>query len=115
MIRRPPRSTLFPYTTLFRSVVGPHGASRNDERVVIPGGDLGYALLNSEGLSRVDVAVHGLGFAGLQTDDVDRRTRLLDCLLRLCEFDLLGTHRSHEYGDFAAFKLIGHRGLLSEH
>src|SRR2546429_5209622 len=24
MIRRPPRSTLFPYTTLFRSVVLPH-------------------------------------------------------------------------------------------
>src|SRR3712207_6854761 len=25
MIRRPPRSTLFPYTTLFRSRQGPHG------------------------------------------------------------------------------------------
>src|SRR2546430_8911107 len=25
MIRRPPRSTLFPYTTLFRSVVAAHG------------------------------------------------------------------------------------------
>src|SRR5258707_5452123 len=25
MIRRPPRSTLFPYTTLFRSQVGPAG------------------------------------------------------------------------------------------
>src|SRR2546423_14438585 len=25
MIRRPPRSTLFPYTTLFRSVPGPAG------------------------------------------------------------------------------------------
>src|SRR3712207_7481504 len=25
MIRRPPRSTLFPYTTLFRSVLGPDG------------------------------------------------------------------------------------------
>src|SRR3712207_6867478 len=25
MIRRPPRSTLFPYTTLFRSVVARHG------------------------------------------------------------------------------------------
>src|SRR5256885_2548476 len=25
MIRRPPRSTLFPYTTLFRSVTGPDG------------------------------------------------------------------------------------------
>src|SRR2546425_8186470 len=24
MIRRPPRSTLFPYTTLFRSVISPH-------------------------------------------------------------------------------------------
>src|SRR2546427_6582655 len=26
MIRRPPRSTLFPYTTLFRSAVAIHGA-----------------------------------------------------------------------------------------
>src|SRR5260370_1085208 len=28
MIRRPPRSTLFPYTTLFRSQCPPHGSSR---------------------------------------------------------------------------------------
>src|SRR2546430_7307498 len=28
MIRRPPRSTLFPYTTLFRSVVGVRGEDR---------------------------------------------------------------------------------------
>src|SRR2546422_5270494 len=28
MIRRPPRSTLFPYTTLFRSSVGHRGVSR---------------------------------------------------------------------------------------
>src|SRR5258707_7961303 len=27
MIRRPPRSTLFPYTTLFRSSAGPHRSS----------------------------------------------------------------------------------------
>src|SRR5258707_15776548 len=31
MIRRPPRSTLFPYTTLFRSVVGV-GAGKADAR-----------------------------------------------------------------------------------
>src|SRR2546422_8503089 len=33
MIRRPPRSTLFPYTTLFRSDdrLGPAGAFRTDE------------------------------------------------------------------------------------
>src|SRR2546430_9491169 len=29
MIRRPPRSTLFPYTTLFRSLL--HGAHREEE------------------------------------------------------------------------------------
>src|SRR3712207_7621256 len=30
MIRRPPRSTLFPYTTLFRSVVEAHEAGPGD-------------------------------------------------------------------------------------
>src|SRR5689334_23924211 len=44
MIRRPPRSTLFPYTTLFRSVAFPDGglysAGTALERVValLPGG-----------------------------------------------------------------------------
>src|SRR2546430_13776065 len=35
MIRRPPRSTLFPYTTLFRSVLGsiPHGAAMGADLV----------------------------------------------------------------------------------
>src|SRR3712207_7422310 len=38
MIRRPPRSTLFPYTTLFRSSVDDHGtaslpAIRRDQRL----------------------------------------------------------------------------------
>src|SRR5690348_17781307 len=36
MIRRPPRSTLFPYTTLFRSA-----AERRDERAQQPGEDVG--------------------------------------------------------------------------
>src|SRR3712207_7971902 len=31
MIRRPPRSTLFPYTTLFRSETGEHDRHRTDE------------------------------------------------------------------------------------
>src|SRR5438477_4907753 len=34
MIRRPPRSTLFPYTTLFRSVI-PEPAIRVDEPVFV--------------------------------------------------------------------------------
>src|SRR3712207_8156369 len=33
MIRRPPRSTLFPYTTLFRSAGEPHPAERRKEQL----------------------------------------------------------------------------------
>src|SRR3989449_7466531 len=33
MIRRPPRSTLFPYTTLFRSLGGARGAEQRLRRV----------------------------------------------------------------------------------
>src|SRR5438874_9704766 len=36
MIRRPPRSTLFPYTTLFRSRLGVHAGLRRD--AVVPVG-----------------------------------------------------------------------------
>src|SRR5687768_17925665 len=36
MIRRPPRSTLFPYTTLFRSVLGPDLAA--DALELVPRG-----------------------------------------------------------------------------
>src|SRR2546423_8764724 len=39
MIRRPPRSTLFPYTTLFRSVHGPL------EKFLELGGDRGERIL----------------------------------------------------------------------
>src|SRR5690349_24513761 len=44
MIRRPPRSTLFPYTTLFRSVVGASGrASRAALARRVPGDAAGAA------------------------------------------------------------------------
>src|SRR2546427_8191136 len=45
MIRRPPRSTLFPYTTLFRSVIGGlamGNSSTGDYGNVVPG-DPGYS------------------------------------------------------------------------
>src|SRR3712207_7630433 len=38
MIRRPPRSTLFPYTTLFRSVDGRAGPPQGHPRRPRPGG-----------------------------------------------------------------------------
>src|SRR3712207_7833130 len=45
MIRRPPRSTLFPYTTLFRSAHGalPHEGRRQLAGVVVEGVDAGGA------------------------------------------------------------------------
>src|SRR5438552_12884200 len=44
MIRRPPRSTLFPYTTLFRSATPP-GAGRPAAPVCVPRRGRGRALL----------------------------------------------------------------------
>src|SRR3712207_8045242 len=41
MIRRPPRSTLFPYTTLFRSVEEAFGGTRSDRGQAGRGGPLG--------------------------------------------------------------------------
>src|SRR5256885_8321863 len=46
MIRRPPRSTLFPYTTLFRSIIGPAQA---DLAVL----QIGHAYDQAGGFSRV--------------------------------------------------------------
>src|SRR5437867_10744583 len=41
MIRRPPRSTLFPYTTLFRSAVGARVAEREPQRIRLDQGSIG--------------------------------------------------------------------------
>src|SRR2546427_3552103 len=45
MIRRPPRSTLFPYTTLFRSLVEAHGVLDRLRRDVLPARRLQQVLL----------------------------------------------------------------------
>src|SRR2546426_8608031 len=57
MIRRPPRSTLFPYTTLFRSIVSALGGSR-----VQIGGPTGafvvivYAIVQKHGVDGLAAA-----------------------------------------------------------
>src|SRR5690349_22420158 len=57
MIRRPPRSTLFPYTTLFRSV--------NSARTQSPLGDLESSTLAKQQVARgcTDVLKDDLGVA----------------------------------------------------
>src|SRR2546427_12227812 len=54
MIRRPPRSTLFPYTTLFRSLGGAHGAGGDVDAPAVQAlhGDLeAFALAAQQVLS----------------------------------------------------------------
>src|SRR3712207_6856204 len=53
MIRRPPRSTLFPYTTLFRSLGGASGQGG-----VPPGGALGLLLRLRNGGGRREHLAH---------------------------------------------------------
>src|SRR5438067_6231494 len=77
MIRRPPRSTLFPYTTLFRSEVDPVGVrdavlrprrARSDPRVVVL-----QAAADAEGLRGIEgdpVVLAG--------GDVDRKSTRLN-------------------------------------
>src|SRR5260221_4038546 len=48
MIRRPPRSTLFPYTTLFRSVHDQAAVAGQADDVVLRAGDLGANCRRSE-------------------------------------------------------------------
>src|SRR3712207_8210401 len=50
MIRRPPRSTLFPYTTLFRSSVYDLRLSMSGKGLPA-GSETGYALLDEQGIS----------------------------------------------------------------
>src|SRR2546421_2397334 len=62
MIRRPPRSTLFPYTTLFRSTTA-YIAVGNTLLVVVLGAMAGYAFawLDFPGRDWAFVGVIGLG------------------------------------------------------
>src|SRR2546429_3484608 len=72
MIRRPPRSTLFPYTTLFRSLVG------NQHMLVKFAGRAGVGdmaarhwcdLLILEGIALQVVASHGIPTANTRSEE----------------------------------------------
>src|SRR5260370_9473823 len=73
MIRRPPRSTLFPYTTLFRSVLAAEPGTRND---VLNTEAFKVGCYVGNGEIGLDVAIHDLLTAceesGLVKDDGER-------------------------------------------
>src|SRR5256714_14689865 len=76
MIRRPPRSTLFPYTTLFRSTPGYAlvGAGNRVERVITRG----RVALRARGAGRN--VVRGLGVTGLVGREGGRRRVAADAV-----------------------------------
>src|SRR2546422_9764854 len=87
MIRRPPRSTLFPYTTLFRSRDRGHVLERVPEGRILRGERL---HLEREGVDRfLLVGNHALevlhGRGELVPQAVGERGEVLDTLLALLE------------------------------
>src|SRR2546422_9166029 len=69
MIRRPPRSTLFPYTTLFRSLLAAEGAPAGG-----PGGDL--VGRHGPGVGIVGVLAEGAVGAAVAAEVGDRQEDL---------------------------------------
>src|SRR3712207_7495862 len=67
MIRRPPRSTLFPYTTLFRSV------HRGQHAQVVAGADLAVRAAVAEEAAGLDLGqgaeVGGEGVVGVRSEE----------------------------------------------
>src|SRR3712207_7474956 len=85
MIRRPPRSTLFPYTTLFRSRVALRAELEAlllglpDAEARLTGPAVEPRVLVGPQPERVDVeAARALGVARRDSDEVDRKSTRLN-------------------------------------
>src|SRR3712207_8637158 len=102
MIRRPPRSTLFPYTTLFRSLGGPVEVEpallgRAD---AVLGADAAAQLRDDGEDGAVDVFVLGVGRSEEHTSELQSRQYLVCRLLlekknHLLSLFLLQIGRAH--------------------
>src|SRR3712207_7385126 len=80
MIRRPPRSTLFPYTTLFRSRGGHTGEAVTlhdaGEALALAGAGHVDLLAGGEGVDG-ELLAHGVG-GGVSGADLDRKSTRLN-------------------------------------
>src|SRR3712207_7163872 len=80
MIRRPPRSTLFPYTTLFRSAGAEHPPERGVEGVVGVGGEV-VAGAGEQPQRALGVEALGQGRSEEHTSELQSRQYLVCRLL----------------------------------
>src|SRR5258708_14817015 len=68
MIRRPPRSTLFPYTTLFRSALRALAKMHPDEPRIWAGLGHSYEALSEEAFAKLDSIAPGSPYWLAQID-----------------------------------------------
>src|SRR3712207_8351055 len=71
MIRRPPRSTLFPYTTLFRS-------SYSGNRIILPPNGTGIINATETGNVTINIQPNGLSFNQGHAAIIDRKSTRLN-------------------------------------
>src|SRR3712207_7185998 len=62
MIRRPPRSTLFPYTTLFRSRAILHACEHPKREIVVGFGGFAIALMGQFFPRTTDLIIEAIGY-----------------------------------------------------
>src|SRR3712207_7896436 len=78
MIRRPPRSTLFPYTTLFRSVIVAVQRNAQGQDVYGTPARASYQILGPNGQSVVTPAASTAGTVGTESSSSDRKSTRLN-------------------------------------
>src|SRR5256885_13211451 len=100
MIRRPPRSTLFPYTTLFRS--GATWASTHPEVVTVSSSGLATAV--SAGVATVTATIENTSATATVTRSEEHTSELQSPCNLVCRLLLEKKNRTRD----AARHLMGH-------
>src|SRR2546421_3757484 len=99
MIRRPPRSTLFPYTTLFRSVIS-ENSTKEAHRLIAA--SIGLALPSDKSMYGYLSEHHSFGeteeVAGEYAEELDRKSTRLNS--------------SHDQISYAVFCLKKKKSIL---
>src|SRR2546430_13268586 len=102
MIRRPPRSTLFPYTTLFRSRRSDHSVRARDLSWTVGAGGAARSGLQPARLGAPDLGLlHGSGRSEEHTSELQSQSNLV-CRL------LLEKKKKHFRCDLAPTQVVPH-------
>src|SRR3712207_8795323 len=101
MVRRPPRSTLFPYTTLFRSPVHTRGA-REERARALPEGDgrpvldlLQRRLRRDDDVDAAEVLEAGPGDRGIRARSEEHTSELQSRQYLVCRLLLEKQQTNH--------------------